>query len=412
MNDQFRFTEIDRDLIGSQTSRDPLGFQPIWQQRGRDIVRNLTEQTNFAAGFQLLVTVYRLFQSFQHSHPDIRLKLEEFFLLIEQAFAYSTEYIYKDGWVLPGSDKVRIFVRENNCRLSLKSGRGILDNQLSNGTWGLYRGAAYRSKILSESLRSLSSDFLQYMGKDELLERGSRKQLFQYIIQANEAREEGVNFPLYTRRKLVTQLAEIIIKLPQKRILREYLLPRDSIELKLAEKLWEQRKAFDTQDNFRRAFINKSLRIFHGQEILFRQILQCENFISPVERLYEYLFNFPGESVSKVAKKISIDINKFNKAHLEFCKSGQYTLGTAHRFELFCKGIDLTSSESFIRSIIDCHIKVASSRKKEPWLAIENDKIQIITEIEPPPDLDATPGLTWKNDYYLRPLLSIYRGLR
>lgn len=56
----FFITDPDKDLIRATASRDPLGIIPVRSVRGRDLVPHLTEQTDRAAGFQLLLSIYGL----------------------------------------------------------------------------------------------------------------------------------------------------------------------------------------------------------------------------------------------------------------------------------------------------------------------------------------------------------------
>lgn len=403
------FTEEDKDLIGSRSTRDPLGFLPIWSQRGRAVVPNLTEQTVEARGFQLLVTTLNLWQDFQSRNPQVKIRVEEFFLLVEQAFAFSVQS--RSGqWPLPGRERVVKFTPDQ-ARLWLK--RGILDNQLGNGIWGLYRGAAFRSNILHDSLRRLSDAFYHQMGDKLGLDGRQRNKLFNRVLAAvTDHREVGEEFNLHGSRGLPNQLDEILKKMPQKALLRRHLLPSESLVERVAQLLYEHRKAFWNDGSFRRIFIELCIKQFPQEKEVFEQILLCENFIAPVERVFRYLFRFVGQPISKVVTELDIDLKLFKGAFDGFCDSGKYTGGTFRRFTIYKDGIQLSSKEDFICSILACHLKVATDRHREPWVTFENGKIQAFSQESGPEELDATPGRTWNNDYYLRPLLSVYTGVR
>lgn len=403
------FTEEDKDLIGARSTRDPLGFLPIWSQRGRAIVPNLTEQTVEARGFQLLVTAFALWEDFQSRNDNVTIRVEEFFLLVEQAFAFSAQS--RSGeWPLPGRDRVMKFTPDH-AKLWLK--RGILDNQLGNGVWGLYRGAANRSNILHDSMRRLSDSFHQHMGDKLGLDQQQRNKLFNRVIAAvTDQREVGEEFNLHGSRGLPNQLDEILKKMPQKTLLRRYLLPTESLEERVALLLFEHRKAFWSDGSFRRIFIELCIKQFPQEKEIFEQILRCENFIAPIEQVFRYLFRFVGQPIAKAASELDIDLKLFREAFEGFCDSGKYSGGTFRRFSIYRDGIQLSSKEDLVSSILACHLKVATDRRREPWITLENDKIQAFTHEKPPENLDALPGRTWNNDYYLRPLLSIYAGLR
>jgi hypothetical protein len=409
---QFWLPPEDPDLLGIHSSRDPLGFLSIWSQKGRAVVRNLTEQTTEARGFQLLVTTLRLWEDFQAKHADSKVRVEEFFLLVEQAFAYSTQS-RTNGWPLPGRERVVKFTHDGNPRLSVKT--GILANQLSNGVWGLYRGAAFRSGILHESLRCLSAPFRSGMGDNTRLDGRLRDQLFRAILAVHDNLDHGVEFSLHGAKQLPDQLADILSRLPQKSLLRRHLFPPDSLEERVAKLLHDNRVAFGSDTSYRRVFIEQCIQEFPEERDAFKQILRCENFIAPVERVFRHLLCLAGERVKSAASAMDIDLSAFREAFNEFQDSGPYSGGTEQRFGIYRDGIHLSSKEEFIRSIIACHRKVAVERRREPWITDETDKLQPLVELEGGAEqetLDAIPGRTWINDYYLMPLLSVHARLR
>lgn len=399
----------DRDLVGTHSTRDPLGLLPIWSQRGRSVVTNMTEQTNHVAGFQLLVTTLRLWEEFQNWSPDARVRVEEFFLLTEQAFAYST-FSRTETWPLPGRERIVQFIKNGAPQLSLKN--GILANQLGNGVWGLYRGAALRSGILHDSTRRLSAAFSGDM-TDSGLSRRSKKELFGQILEAVNNREEGAEFSLHHGRNLPTDMGEIINTIPNKALLRRYLLPHGSLQTRVAALLFKNRKLFAADPAYRRVFINLCAREFTEEREPFEWILRCEDLIAPVERVFYFLFKFAGERVAKAASGLDVDLKDIAVAQERFATSGIYTGGTAGRYAIYRDSLRLTSREDLVRSILSCHQKVAADRGREPWIVEENDRLRSFVQYDGFPDeLDAKPGQTWNNDYYLRPLLAIYTGLR
>ena len=87
MESHFILTDRDNELLGSIQSRDPLGLLAIWSERGRDLVPHLTIQTWNIKGFQILIEAYRLWESFKKSHSKQTARIDDFFILVEQAFA-------------------------------------------------------------------------------------------------------------------------------------------------------------------------------------------------------------------------------------------------------------------------------------------------------------------------------------
>lgn len=403
----FWFPPEDRNLVGHLTSRDPLGFLALWSQRGRDIVRNLTEQTTSVAGFQLLLSTFRLFEDFQEQHPYL-ISPGDFFILVEQAFAFSTWHCSGE-WPMPGKRRVNAYYTEGDCRLSLN--RPILSNQLSYGVWGLYRGAAFRSNMLNKFLTRLSNDLYDQMKDASVLSIAARRKLFTYILAALDSHEKEVDFEADSRFNLVRELSEIIQNIPNKKLLKQYIIPENSSEEDIAKLLYKHRDAFENNPGFHRTFVELAMSGLPEKRDAFENIRRCEDFIAPVESVFYYLFKFAGKPVRDAAAELSIDLEKIKDAFGQFCDSGKYENGTGARFKVYRDGINLSSIESFLTSLLDCHLKVATGRGREPWLVLEGGKITPYIQLDPPEKLDAVPGKTWTYDYYLGPLLSIYSGL-
>jgi hypothetical protein len=253
------------------------------------------------------------------------------------------------------------------------------------------------------------------MGDNTRLDRRLRDQLFNAILEVHENDDQMVEFSLHGAKQLPDQLADILAKLPQKSLLRRYLFPPDSLEERVARRLYENRVAFGSDTSYRRVFVEQCIREFPEERDAFKQILRCENFVAPVEKVFRHLFCHAGNRVTSAASAMDIDLSAFREAFNEFQNSGPYSGGTVQRFANYRDGINLSSKEEFIRSIIACHRKVATDRRREPWITDETDKLQPLVELDDGAEqeiLDAIPGRTWINDYYLMPLLSVYTRLR
>ena len=65
-----------------------------------------------------------------------------------------------------------------------------------------------------------------------------------------------------------------------------------------------------------------------------------------------------------------------------FRASGPYSGGTARRFAIYDDGIQISSKEDFVRSILACHRKVAADRRREPWITDETEKLHVLVSVE------------------------------
>ena len=116
-------------------SRDPLGFQVIWQAAGRKLIPHLSTVSGSIKDFQILCLAYALKKELK-----IEDKLfEPFFLRFEQMMAYTRFKSYpKEGF--NGVDKVRKMMSGNpaSVRISSAIADQLLSNQKAYGIWGKY----------------------------------------------------------------------------------------------------------------------------------------------------------------------------------------------------------------------------------------------------------------------------------
>lgn len=117
-------------------SRDPLGFQVLWQKAGRTIIPALSTVSNNIRDFQVMALAKYSQKAF---HVPERDELA-FFLCFEQLMAY-VRFVESDGYdSFNGIDKVTRIMSTNEKQLSLSVGGEdqLLSNQKSYGIWGKY----------------------------------------------------------------------------------------------------------------------------------------------------------------------------------------------------------------------------------------------------------------------------------
>ncbi len=421
----FSFTKEDSELIKGQSQRDPLGTQVVASAMGRHIVPHLTEQTNSVLGFQLLLSVFFFYQKYltrvDSKFDEIKegitrrnvlqtFSLENVFILLEQAFAFSY-YAAKDDWPLNGKRQVIAF--RQTPRLSLK--RQILSSQLSTGIWGYYRGAAIRSGLINVAGRHLSESLANAMAEDELHKLLARKKLFDLVTDALQG--DGVDFPYRPSDSLIRNFSAILIALPQKKFLRQYLMyPHDNILVQPLAEFALSHKLYDEDSAYWRKFIVLCQKEFPSNSEHFKNIIRCTDYVGSLDWLFEWLMSFNNESIATAAKACPIKIEALQRSKSEFGQISTFPQSTAAiRAKIFLNDIRLDSAKSLISDLIAVHAKIAESRGALKWIRI-SDSGKIVVEVKPfrkqndPPDV--SPGKGWRYDYYLTPLMNICKGLR
>jgi hypothetical protein len=145
---QFYFTKEDPDY-SIKGSRDPLGFQTLWQHQGRKLVPYLSTVSNNLNDFQILCLAHY----FYGKEPDNA--FVRFFLRFEQLMAYVRIEV-NNNVGFNGIERVKRKLRENPNKISISntSEDEILSNQRSYGIWGKYNRPFQDIKFTSKNFFS------------------------------------------------------------------------------------------------------------------------------------------------------------------------------------------------------------------------------------------------------------------
>lgn len=130
----YAFTAIDPDFK-PKGSRDPLGFQPIWSEVGRKLIKDLSTVSNNINDFKILCFAKYFFHEIKNEE-DERLFLP-FFLRIEQAFAYARRK-YNNEQSFNGSIFISKSFMNEQYTISNDQKDCILSNQRTYGIYGKY----------------------------------------------------------------------------------------------------------------------------------------------------------------------------------------------------------------------------------------------------------------------------------
>ena len=133
-------------------SRDPLGLQPIWYRLGRNIIANLTTQSNSVRGFTILLLGRYLAERLLEDNEIEEDAVVDVFLNTEQIAAYVRYLGHKVEGDIRGIDRVRAKSQRSSRAIPISSGPEgmILSNQKIYGLWGLFSSPARVSGLLEE----------------------------------------------------------------------------------------------------------------------------------------------------------------------------------------------------------------------------------------------------------------------
>ena len=395
-------SEVDDDLIGATNRLDPMGVLAIWTERGRDLVPHLTAQTNKICGFQILVEAFRLWERYEQEYAEHDDQLDDFFVLVEQAFAHTVGWYY-DKWELPGARRVRTR-SQDSPQFSIRDRRlHLLNNQKGGGLWGLYRGASQRAGMLVEDMSRLSDETLTAAKVNHAI---SYKEATGFLELLKSAMAGNTKTLAQKRNNQLTRsLYNTYTQIPLRSYFRDCLIKSDELTNELASRLLAQ----DEID--RRSFLQNAAQELPRHRVKIQNAIRCEDILAIVEAIFFKLCTSTGKSFDEV--ELRLDLSDFQAALMAFGKSGTYGGTASTRHTQYQELLDPSDHESLMRSVLKLHDSVCKGKGQSSWIWVEDSgKLSSDTELDAPSDDELTVGLAWRNDYYLQPLQSIVKQLQ
>jgi hypothetical protein len=394
-------TSKDDELLGVSNRSDAMGVLAVWSVRGRDLVPHLTEQTTNVRGFQILVEAFRLWELYEPTHPQHAGRLDDFFLLVEQAFARTVGWYDKD-WTLPGARRVRARSSEDP-QISLQDPDWhLLGGQKANGLWGLYRGASRRAGFLLDDMTRLSGKTME----QATMNAGIKHTAQSYLFEAVERAMEGHSVVLPRHRKLTGDLYDTFWSLPLANHLHAQLIEGHELNKHLAEHL------LNVEELDHRTFLVTTARELPDHRATIEDVVRCEDLLAVMEAVFLWLCASKSKSVEAAATDLPVDLDALGAARAAFGNSGTYRGDTAvARHCRFHEQLDTSSHVALARSVLMLHEKVSAERKRASWVWEDQGLLFSDVDVERPPDVALQVGLAWRNDYYLEPLRGIAKQL-
>ena len=401
-------TARDDELLGTAHRSDGMGVLPVWSERARDLVPHLTEQTTEVLGFQILVEAFRLWETWSGAHPQDAERADDFFVLVEQAYARVAGYHQAPGWNLPGRRRVEAR-RHQPPHISLSDpGWHLLDAQRANGVWGLYRGAASRAGLLDETLTRLSSETLAAASAHPVFAWRADWQIRDLIGRAMAG--ETVPMPTHLRGHIPQGICAATSDPPLRGHLHERLVEAHPLNRALAERLLLL-DPLEPLDH--RAFLVNAAADLADQRAALVGALRCEDLLAPLEAMLFWLCAHKGSSLELAANGLPIDLRDLERARSAFADSGRY-LGpsAAARHQLFHTALRTDGRLALLRSVLDIHERVSKARGRAAWVWEDGGRLLCDVDLPLPSEAELSVGVAWRNDYYLRPLRLIAAQLR
>lgn len=393
----------DETLLGVSRRSDAMGTLSVWSTRARELVPHLTEQTTEVRGFQILVEIFRLWTRYEPLHPQHTGRLDEFFLLVEQAFGRMVARRAQD-WSLPGARRVRARMNEPAYISLADPAWHLLGGQKTNGIWGLYRGAARRAGLLVDQMDALSIETQAAADAARGFDNAAERQLFRLVSEAMDG--DSVALPTSFRGSLARHLCSTFNEVPLADHLKHMLLDVDPLNRQLADRL------LIAEGLDHRELLSEAAESLPAHRLALVNSIRCENVLAVVDSVFAWLCASTGKTLKRAVKKLPVDRGALAAACAQFADSGAYGAGTAAtRHTAFHQQLDTSSHRALAQSVLRLHQAVSETRGRAAWIWEEGGILCGDVDVERPTELHLQVGVAWRNDYYLYPLQRVARQL-
>lgn len=391
---QFYFTKEDPDY-SIKGSRDPLGFQVLWQHQGRKLIPYLSTVSMNLQDFQILCLAYYLYGTEPDNH------FVRFFLRFEQLMAYTRFNPSNTNEGFNGVDKVRKKLNESN-RISISNSveDDILSNQRAYGIWGKYNRPFQDINFTKhESFIPIFSEKIE-----QLQEKADALKIISKIINNRttasrfDILELSCLKPLldFTKREKIFY-TDLILKVNGANPFQNELFHFVSKN--------QLPSTFDLYP-FLKSF-GKTLGISNENlKNLLNEIAYTEKILSPLNHIFRYLQTKPLWLKQELIKDHYIKNCKHNLKYgflggTEDCKIKNQLIQTLNK-----------DNWGLVEDLVSRNREVSEWREGAPWVSINKDSLEVYHAEGGFQDPDYNPDVNFDNGYFIDTYIRLYRQIK
>lgn len=363
-------------------SRDPLGFQVIWQNTARQLIPNLSTVSNNIIDFQVmcLANYYKL---------EHRLEEQEYRLLfsrLEKLFGY-VRFAKNHKLGFNGVDKIRKLYQNAKSELKLSDDVEILSNQRAYGIWGKYNRPFQESGLIQDE------DMMDVV-KQKINSNSFSKNILQRVLLTNNQK----NF--FIRMDDLEKLNHLIEKPTnkEKELFIDKLL-RDKINNSLLKEFNNDPELlklnpYQTIQQIRSKSINNDLI-----EIL-DKISRTEQILCPLNRVFRHLQTKASWTISEIENDeniASVPKNIDDTGLDEKLKRLNYILKK--------------DNLEMVNGIVNQNKEVTELRKSAAWMEFNENRLEVNLNDGGFPLHTINVNTDYDNSYFLDSYSNLYAQL-
>lgn len=374
-------TEQDSDYV-IKGSRDPLGFQALWQSVGRKLIPALSTVSSSIIDFQLLSFATYLKNELRMDELQYR----KFLLRFEKVMAV-VRFKLDRSKSFNGIDKIRKLVN-SNADLLIIDDEPILVNQRAYGIWGKYNRPFTDSQVENYT-------YFKKIQEKKFINNPELKNLVSDLLKDGEMQVKIKDYGSF--HDLIT-----ITTSEERKLYRESLL-RDNVSNSLLQVLDANPNLSDQQGlyPFISAVKNKtdSPQLVHVLDVIKR----TEQILCPLNRIFRHLQTksiWDKKSLANEQRIIELQSQiKIDISNLDTEIQSLYAILKSPILDM-------------VHKLVEKNIEITGRRKTLGWMAWEGDTLQVNHQDGRFEIYDFDHESSYDNSYFLSSYQSLYNQLK
>lgn len=380
----YAFTAIDPDFK-PKGSRDPLGFQPIWAETGRKLIKDLSTVSANINDFKILCFVRYFFEHYQKQKDEK--DFLPYFLRMEQVFAYARRR-HNHETAFNGSNFVSKLFTNETYSISNEQKDNILSNQRTYGIYGKYIRPARDMGLFThpDFVNTFEGSF-----NSEVLA------VFEKVYHEKKASLTAIEIePIAGMIKAISNAERIFY--------RELILKGTNPvhnQLRFYKFLVEHAEFTNLSKFNLLNYLNSVLSSSKDETLnsVLEEIIKTEQILAPLSYKFAYLLS-EGKWTTK-----SIESNEIlNQSHREVEYPFKSNIIVELNHQLSLKGVSL------VDSLIERNSVVSKRRHGSPWINRENNKF-VVYFGEANRDFNLLEDNYWENSYFIQTYVRLFNSI-
>lgn len=388
---QFYFTKEDPDY-SIKGSRDPLGFQVLWQHQGRKLIPYLSTVSQNLQDFQILCLAYHLYGK----EPDNN--FVRFFLRFEQLMGYVRFNPSSGTTGFNGVDSIRRKLRDSN-RISISNTPQdeILSNQRAYGIWGKYnrpfQDIGFTKRLdFTDVFASKMSQLREFDAAMKIINKliSNSTSPTRYDISELDCLKPLLKFTKREKDFFYDTILKVNASNP---------FQNDLLEFISSNNLPENFDLYTFLKTFRKSIENKNYALIG----LLEEIEFTEKVLCPLNQVFRYLQTKPLWEKNallndKYLKQCKNKVDYIFHGGTEECKIKNHLTQTLAK-----------DNWNLVIDLAERNKEVSSWREGAPWITLNKDLLEVHHAEGGFQNPDFDPKGNFDNGYFIDTYISLYR---